>query len=153
MVANEEQAKDWRKAWSIGLRGLNPNQIAKAVELCTKRHDWPPSPAEFRNLVEQEIDYETMFREAVNANATKRWPTKIIYWSAVSFNRYELERTFYRDVKERWKKTVDAIMEEEVLPDIPSAEMAALPKPGETFNRDIARAEIKKALAIVRQGA
>lgn len=153
MVNTEEQRRDWKIAWSNGLAGLAVEKIAAAATLCAQRHDWPPSPAEFRKLVESPIDYERMFINAANALSTRRWPDKVMYWSACAFGHYDLVRMSYPAAKTRWQSVVDEIAAEDVLPEIPDHEIKQLPEPGQTMNREVAFAELEKAKRILRGDA
>lgn len=148
MIESHEMEKVWINSWKEGLKGMTTKQIYESLSLVTKRCKWPPTPAEFRELSIPSMNYEEMFKKAINAISTNQWPDKLTYWSSVSFNRYELQRTqgSDRDLK-KWRECVDKISEEENLPEIPSAEQKQLEELPSTKEIAIEKlADIKKIL-------
>jgi hypothetical protein len=129
---------DWREVWRIGLDGLTGEQIRDALEICTKKHEWPPSPAEFRALCIPPIDHERLFIDAANALSTGKWPNPLTYWAAQSFGAYDLRQMSYPQAKARWIKIVDVMAAEHTLPNVPER-MEALPAPGKTMSPDVAK--------------
>lgn len=138
-IQKPEQSADWQAAWKVGLDGLRAEQIKNALTICTQKHEWPPSPAEFRSLCIPSIDYEKLFTDAANGKLTDR----LTYWSAQSFGLFELRRLSYPAAKEKWRKIVDTMASESTLPNVPEPR-AALPAPGQTMSREVAQEEIKK---------
>jgi hypothetical protein len=142
-IQGPEQADDWRQTWRIGLDGIKAEQIKAALVVCTQRHEWPPSPAEFRALCVPPINHEKMFIDAANALSTGNWPNPITYWAAQSFGAYDLRTMSYKYAKDRWVKAVNTLAAEHTLPSIPEPK-PALPAPGKTMSPEVAKKSIEE---------
>lgn len=149
MVTTKDQIDEWKHVWSIGLQGMNGEDIAKALDACIKKCPWPPTPAEFRDLINEEIDYEKLFIDASNALSTGNY-TPLAWHAAAKFGRYELRHAARTpEAMARFKTIVDSLRGHSLsLPEHLQAKQ--LPAPGQTFNRDVARSELEKAKAIMR---
>lgn len=137
-------------SWKEGLKGMTTKQIYSALSLSTQKCKWPPTPAEFRELVEEDIDYPTMFGNAQLAYSTGKWDSPLQYHAAQKFGAFEL-RNASMDAKHinRFKDIVDSLKDEKL--DFPEHINAPqLPAPGQTHNREVAINYLAKAKEILK---
>lgn len=149
MIDSEEKASVWMNSWREGLRGMTTKEIYSALSLTTQKCKWPPTPAEFRELIEEEIDYEKLFIDACNCLSTDNW-TPLLWHSAAKFGRYELRHAAKtQDTLSRFRNIVDSFRGQTLeLPEHLHAKQ--LPAPGQTTNREVARDHLAKLKAIMR---
>lgn len=50
LFASEQTLESARAEWSVELAGVSPMQIAEALRICRREHDWPPTLPEFARL-------------------------------------------------------------------------------------------------------
>lgn len=128
---------------------MRKQEIYTALSLTTQKCKWPPTPAEFRELVQEEIDYDQLFTDATNALSTGNY-TPLTWHAAAKFGRYELRHASRTpSTMERFRSIVDSLRGQTLeLPEHLHAKQ--LPAPGQTTNREVAREFLSKAKAIMR---
>lgn len=111
----------WREVWGEGLAGVTAEQIRNALAQCQSKCEWPPTLPEFRNLCIPPLNYEEMFRRAINGDRADR----LIYWSIAAFGYSDAMEITWEKARQRWISIVDK-KRSESLPDVPPP-MKALP--------------------------
>ncbi len=155
--ADKVAISNWREAWAEAFdeEGITPTEIKRGIIECRRRHDWPPSLAEFLKACRPPIDYHAAFVEAVEQSRLREegrdaWSNPAIYWAAVEFGSFDLRNLSYDVAKARWVKCIDgaiaAIRSGKKPDEVPKAALA-LPQPGA---RSISDEEARKrSLALV----
>lgn len=154
LIEGKVAHRDWLLTWQLGLRGLMSSQIREALDLLpTSRFAlYPPTPAEFRSLIEKPVDYEKSFllaqAQAQRVPELQKWPDKQTYWCAELFGQFTLKNAVWETSQTEWTRCMDEILSEEVLLDIPGMDAKAK-VPKKTKLSDKATSAIQEAKDII----
>jgi len=129
---------------------MTRQEMYKALSLTTQKCKWPPSPAEFRELVQDEIDYATMFANAQVTLSTGKWDSPLQYHSAIKYGTFELRNASMNSQNiQRFMDIVDSFKDQHLeFPEHINAKQ--LPAPGQTHNREVAINFLAKAKEILK---
>lgn len=108
----------WWEDWAMGIAGLSPESIKKALQNCMMNLEWPPSIAEFRRLCESEDGLPT-FEEALQKALSRDFGHPAVQeafntvgsWDFTHDTAIILRRKF----QIAWKKAVDNMRKPHLL--------------------------------------
>ncbi|WP_155638644.1 replication protein P [Burkholderia cepacia] len=135
----EQAIANWREAWAEAFdeEGVTPELIATGLRACRRKFDWPPSLTEFLSLCKPPINVDVAVYEAIEQMRARQhgkdvWSNPAIYWAAVKVGEYDMLSQTFSQIKPRFERALNAVLEGNVLP-VPER-TPALPAPGKTYS-------------------
>lgn len=120
LFKDQGQIENWKAVWADALasEGITPDEVAKALQLCLTRYDWPPELPEFMQLCRPPIEPEAAYYEAVrmlryrfSANdeerALEKWSNPAIYFAANRIGTHDLRMIPFDKIIKRWRGELD----------------------------------------------
>jgi hypothetical protein len=146
-----------RQTWGEALYGYTGGEVKAGVRACRTK-PFPPTLPEFLLMCRPPVDFETAFIEAVEQSArrkigTDRWSSKAVFWAAMEFGGFDLERLSWSQAKPRWSRIYASLQREgDALREIPPS-VLNLSQPGKAITPpEAARGHLSKIKALVGLG-
>lgn len=120
--------------WAHEMADYSGAEIKRGLSEMEQR-DWPPSLPEFKKMCRPPVDILKAYYEAVyGMQARERgemgeWSSPAVYWAAVKIGAFDLKNQPYAQIKVRWDKALQDVLDAGSYLPIP-VPMIALPEPG-----------------------
>ena len=161
--------ENWKHVWAEGLasEGITTDEVAKALQSCLTRYDWPPELPEFIQLCRPPIEPEAAYYEASRMmryrfssneqeRALEKWSHPAIFFAASRIGTHDLKVIPFDKMIKRWRGELDdaaAKVRAGIYPASVPARKVELPQPEKKIDPIKAQENIERLRGILAAGS
>lgn len=168
LFKDQGQIENWKAVWADALHseGITPDEVAKGLQLCLTRYDWPPELPEFMQLCRPPIEPEAAYYEAIRMmryryssneqeRALENWSNPAIFFAASRIGSHDLKVIPFDKIGKRWRGELDDAatkVRAGIYPATVPARKVELPQPEKKIDPAKAQENIERLRGILAAG-